>query len=44
MALGTYNNPKVDPREYLEAWSQVDDVVYVIGQLEKAPETGTIHI
>lgn len=43
MILGTYNNPKVDTREYLEAWSKLDDVVFVTGQLEKGEE-GTIHI
>lgn len=43
MALATYNNPKIDPREYLEAWSKVDGVVFVTGQLEKGAE-GTPHI
>lgn len=43
MVLGTYNNPKVDPREYLEAWSKVDGVVFVTGQLEKGKED-TPHI
>lgn len=43
MALGTCNNPKVDPQEYLEAWSKVDGVVFVTGQLEKG-HSGTPHI
>jgi len=41
--LGTYNNPKVDPRDYLEQWSKQKNVVYVVGQLEKGAE-GTPHI
>lgn len=41
--LCTLNSPKVDPQEYLEAWSKVDGCKYVTGQLEKA-ESGTIHI
>lgn len=43
MALATHNNPKVDPQEYLEAWSKLDGVVFVTGQLEKG-ENGTPHI
>lgn len=43
MILGTHNNPKVDPREYLEAWHKLDEVVFVTGQLEKG-ENGTPHI
>lgn len=39
----TLNNPTVDTKEYLEAWSKVKDVVYVCGQLEKGAE-GTPHI
>ena len=39
--LITHNNPKVDPREYLEKWSE--HAVYVNGQLEKG-ESGTVHI
>lgn len=43
MVIGTYNNPEVDPREYLELWSKIPGVVYVTGQLEKG-ENGTRHI
>lgn len=43
MCIGTYNNPKVDPKEYLEKWSKVKGVVFVTGQLEKGAE-GTPHI
>jgi len=43
MVIGTHNNPAVDPKDYLEAWSKVDGVVFVTGQLEKGAE-GTPHI
>lgn len=43
MVIGTYNNPKVDPQEYLEQWSKIPGVVYVTGQLEKGKEE-TPHI
>lgn len=43
MMIGTYNNPEVDPAEYLEKWSKIPGVVYVTGQLEKGAE-GTRHI
>jgi len=39
--LVTHNNPKVDPKEYLEAWLPL--CKYVNGQLEKGEE-GTVHI
>lgn len=41
--LCTLNNPAVDPKDYLEAWSKQDGVLYVTGQLEKGAE-GTPHI
>lgn len=43
MAIGTLNNPKGCAAEYLEAWSKVDGVVFVTGQLEKGAN-GTVHI
>lgn len=41
--IGTYNNPKVDTKEYLELWFTKAKATYVVGQLEKGEE-GTIHI
>lgn len=41
--LGTYNNPEVDPREFLERWHTHGKAVYVCGQLERGEE-GTVHI
>lgn len=29
--IGTYNNPEVNPAEYLEKWSKLPQVVYVTG-------------
>jgi len=39
--LITHNNPKTDPKDYLEAWAPM--CKYVNGQLEKGKE-GTPHI
>lgn len=41
--LGTYNNPKVDPEEYVRAWKGKFDCLYVNGQYERGKE-GTPHI
>lgn len=41
--LGTYNNPKVDTKEYLAKWFNVAKATYVCGQLEMGDE-GTPHI
>jgi len=41
--LCTYNNPTVDPKDYLEKWFTVAKARYVCGQLEKGKE-GTVHI
>ncbi len=41
--LGTLNNPKVDPEEFLSLWHTKANARYVCGQLEKAEE-GTPHI
>lgn len=43
MAIGTLNNPEGYAADYLEAWSKVDGVVFVTGQLEKGAN-GTPHI
>lgn len=44
--IGTYNNPADEQFiiEYLEKWHTTGKATYVVGQLEKAPETGTLHI
>lgn len=41
--IGTYNNPTVDAREFIERWHTHGGAVYVNGQLEKG-EQGTPHI
>lgn len=43
MCIGTLNNPDMDTKDYLEAWSKKPGVVYVTGQKEKGKE-GTPHI
>lgn len=43
MVIGTLNNPKDCGEDYLRAWSKVDGVVFVTGQLEKGAE-GTVHL
>jgi hypothetical protein len=40
--IGTLNNPKIDAKDYLEAWFK-DGAKYVNGQLEKG-ENGTVHL
>lgn len=41
--LCTYNNPKVEPEEYLRCWHTIAGARYVCGQVEKG-EAGTPHI
>lgn len=43
MVIGTLNNPQGCAEEYLAAWSKVDGVVFVTGQLEKGAN-GTPHV
>lgn len=42
--LCTRNNPECSTDEYLEKFWKGVGAVYVVGQLEKAPTTGTIHV
>lgn len=41
--IGTYNNPTVDTREFIERWHTHGGAIYVNGQLEKG-DAGTPHI
>lgn len=42
--VGTINNPEGDCRELLEGMYTSLKAKYVVGQLEKAPTTGTLHL
>ena len=41
--LCTYNNPKVEPEDYLRCWHTTAGARYVCGQVEQG-EAGTPHI
>lgn len=41
--IGTLNNPKAEPEEFLRLWFEKAGARYVTGQLEKGQE-GTVHI